>query len=229
MLAHLTAFDFLAGAVVLVSVFYAARRGFLSETLAIIAWIAAALACLYFGSRLVPIVQDKISSHLGAEILAYAGVFLVVFVPLAFFSRRLSQSVKASPIGPLDRVLGIVFGAVRGLVILGVAYLAFSHFVPARQQPRWLTAARSMPVIRRMDGVLLTLVPGLIHHDLADALPRGADALGALIRNQDEAAAVPAQHSHALHGEGQKGYGAADRRALDRLLETTRGGGDGGQ
>jgi len=226
-----TFIDFLVGAVVLISAFYAAWRGFLSETLSIFAWAAAAFACLYFGAWLVPLAHGVIASPLGAALLAYAGVFLAVFIPLSFLSHRMSQSVKNSPIGPLDRALGLAFGVVRGLVIVGLAYLAFTYFVPVKDQPRWMTGARSLPLIQQTGDVLLTLVPGQAHRDLAGAgTPprREKDALGALIRRQD-AAAVPVQHRHALHGTGQKGYGAADRRALDRLLETTRGGGDGRQ
>ena len=43
----------------------------------------------------------------------------MVFIPLSFMSHRFSESVKNSPIGPLDRALGIAFGVVRGLVIVG--------------------------------------------------------------------------------------------------------------
>ena len=59
-------------------------------------------------------------------------------------SHRFSQSVKNSPIGPLDRALGIAFGVVRGLVIVGLAYLAFTYFVPIRNQPA-LAYARPAP------------------------------------------------------------------------------------
>ena len=53
--------------------------------------------------------------------------------------------MKHSPIGPLDRALGVAFGVVRGLVIVGLAYMAFTYFVPIRKQPAWLTEARSLP------------------------------------------------------------------------------------
>ena len=59
----------------------------------------------------------------------------MVFIPLSFMSHRFSQTVKNSPLGPLDRGLGIAFGVVRGLAIVGLAYLAFTYFTPVRQQP----------------------------------------------------------------------------------------------
>src|ERR1700676_3323476 len=128
--------DFLLVAVIVISAGYAAFRGFLSETLTIFAWAAAAFATLYFGPWLIPMARSMISLQWLAPVAAYAGVFLVVFLPLSFMIHRFSQTVKNSSIGPLDRGLGIAFGVVRGLVIVGLAYLAFTYFTPVRQQPQ---------------------------------------------------------------------------------------------
>ena len=67
---------------------------------------------------------------------------------------RFSDSVKHSPIGPLDRAAGVAFGIVRGLVIVGLAYMAFTYFVPIRNQPRWLTEARLLPMVQSAADVL---------------------------------------------------------------------------
>ena len=129
--------DFLVVAVILISIGYGAWRGFLWETLTIFEWVAAAFACLYLGPYFIPLARSLISSPWLANLLAYAGVFLAVFIPLAFISYRFSESVRNSPIGPLDRALGVAFGVVRGMVVVGLAYLAFTYFIPIRQQPRW--------------------------------------------------------------------------------------------
>ena len=52
---------------------------------------------------------------------------------------------------------------VRGLVIVGLAYLAFTYFVPIRKQPDWLTEARLLPMIQSTADVLLSLVPDQPH------------------------------------------------------------------
>src|SRR5579871_2000618 len=155
----ITTIDILVGLVVLVSAGYAAWRGFMSEILSVFAWASAAFATLYFGPWLIPLMRGVIATPWMASLAAYAGIFLVVLVPLSFIAHRFSESVKHSPIGPLDRALGIAFGVVRGLVIVGLAYLAFTYFVPIRNQPRWLTEARLLPVVQSSADVLLTLVP----------------------------------------------------------------------
>ena len=105
-----------------------------------------------------------------ACLLAYAAVFLAVFIPFAFMSHRFSESVKNSPIGPLDRAAGVAFGVVRGLVLVGLAYLAFTYFVPIRQQPGWLTEARLLPMVQSTADVLLTVVPDQ-SRDFSDYIP----------------------------------------------------------
>src|SRR5215475_7109715 len=97
--------DFLVIAVVLLSAVYAAYKGFIDETLTIFAWAAAAFATLYFGPLLIPMAKSMIDTVWLANVAAYAGVFMVVFIPLSFMSHRFSQMVKASPIGPIDRGL----------------------------------------------------------------------------------------------------------------------------
>src|SRR5215475_9013018 len=131
--------DCLIVLIIVVSAGYAAWRGFIWETLTIFAWAAAAFACLYFGPYLIPMTKSLVNTEWLAGLIAYAAVFLAVFIPFAFMSHRFSQSVKSSPIGPLDRVAGVAFGVVRGLAIVGLAYLAFTYFVPIRKQPLWIT------------------------------------------------------------------------------------------
>ena len=226
----LTSIDILVGLVVLVSAGYAAWRGFMSEVLSVFAWASAAFATLYFGPWLIPLMRGVIATPWIASLAAYAGIFLVVLIPLSFIAHRFSESVKHSPIGPLDRALGIAFGVVRGLVIVGLAYMAFTYFVPIRQQPSVLTQARSLPLIQSSAEVLLSLAPSRNYSDFATQAPGHHDELGDLIRRNGEANQVSedhVQHKSMAAKPGQKGYGAKDRRALDNLLEATGNGGSG--
>jgi membrane protein required for colicin V production len=166
-----TFLDALIVLIIIVSAGYAAWRGFLWETLTIFAWVAAAFGCLYFGPYVIPLVRGMVKEDWLATLIAYAAVFLAVFIPFAFMSHRFSESVKHSPIGPLDRAAGVAFGVVRGLVIIGLAYLAFTYFVAIRSQPSWLTQARLLPMVQSTAEVLLSMVPNhpgdyaFAHHD----------------------------------------------------------------
>jgi membrane protein required for colicin V production len=241
-----TFLDCLIVLIVLVSAGYAAWRGFLWETLTIFAWVAAAFACLYFGPYIIPLTRSMVNEVWLASVLAYAAVFLAVFIPFAFMSHRFSESVKHSPIGPLDRAAGIAFGVVRGMVLVGLAYLAFTYFVPIRQQPHWVTEARLLPTVQATADVLLSVVPdhprdyGYDRHEVVrqappprseqktatpapDMSPRH-DPMADLIRENRKAGSVPKTTREPVQqksaAKASKSYGAGDRQALDKLVET---------
>jgi membrane protein required for colicin V production len=246
-----TVIDCVIVLIIVVSAGYAAWRGFLWETLTIFAWATAAFACLYFGPYIIPLTRSLVHVDWLASLLAYAAVFLGVFIPLAFLVSRFSEGVKHSPIGPLDRVAGLAFGIVRGLVIVALAYLAFTYFVPIRNQPRWVTQARLLPIVETTADILLTLVPEhprdytyvpkheedlrqappQLDRDTRNQSPRSIgrhDPMAELIRKNEAASPVPKTGSkpgnvpvqHKAAASVTKAYGAGDRQALDKLVET---------
>ena len=237
--------DCLIVLIIIVSAGYAAWRGFLWETLTIFEWVAAAFACLYVGPYVIPLTLGLVDQSWLASLLAYAAVFLAVFIPFAFMSHRFSESVKNSPIGPLDRAAGVAFGVVRGMVLVGLAYLAFTYFVPIRQHPHWVTEARLLPVVQSTADVLLSVVPDhpkdydYGRHEVVrqappqveqktatpapDLSPRH-DPMAELIRENGKANSVPKTTREPLQqksaAKATKTYGAGDRQALDKLVET---------
>jgi uncharacterized membrane protein required for colicin V production len=236
--------DCLIVLIIIVSAGYACWRGFLWETLTIFAWVAAAFGCLYFGPYIVPLTRSLVNEAWLASLLAYAAVFLAVFIPLAFMSHRFSESVKHSPIGPLDRAAGVAFGVVRGLVVVGLAYLAFTYFVPIRQQPRWVTQAQLLPMVQSTSEVLLSVVPDqgdhhfIPQHEVVRQAPSPVeperasisppsdshDPMAELIRRNGAANSVPKTTREPAQQKttatANKSYGAGDRQALDKLIET---------
>jgi membrane protein required for colicin V production len=202
---------------VIVSASYAAYRGFVNETLSVVAWAAAAFATLYFAPALAPFLRERATPLVGT-LVAYAGVFLVVLIPLSFVTYRFSENVRNSPVGFLDRVLGFGFGIVRGLVVIAIAYLVFSMIVPVRAHPLWMRDARLLPLIQGTSDVLLALVPNQHIHDAEDSEKTAGETPTAPKGSTQEAR----KSGSARHA--RKSYGADDRRALDRLIEATGSG-----
>jgi len=201
--------------VLIVSTILAVARGFVRETLSILAWGAAAIATLYFGPLFATFLSPRISTPLLGPVLAYAGIFLVVLIPLSFLSFRLSERVHKSTVGTLDRSLGVPFGVVRGLALIGIAYLAISLVIPVRAQPVWLTQARLLPVIQGSSNVILSLIPTRTH------LPNSVTKIGQhRPGNRQGTASTP---------PARKTYQVDVRRALDHLIAATRTSGSGRQ
>ena len=202
--------------VVLVSAGYATWRGFVSETLSIFAWAAAAFATLFFGPRMASVGREFFpSSPVLGVMVGYAAIFLIVLIPLSFLSFRFSESVKHSAIGTLDRSLGFAFGVVRGLAIIGLAYIAFTTVIPVKSQPAMVADAKLLPVVQVSAQALLSLVPDQHLAATASAAPAQPQTSA-----QTQTAPVPTpKPSPPKHGK--KGYGAKERSQLDNLIDST--------
>ena len=207
--------DLLVVLIILVSTGFAIYRGFVRETLSIFAWAAAAFATLYFGPSAAPLLDERISPRWLGDLVAYAGVFLIVLIPLSFISYRFSEGVKRSPVGAVDRSLGFAFGFVRGLAIVGIAYLVFSILIPPRSQPDWMRQARLLPLIQSSSEVLLSLVPEQDTKFANELKPVHAHPVPA---KRTQATAKP------IAKPKRKGYSADERQGLNRLIQATSNG-----
>ena len=190
-----TTIDLVVIAIVLISAMVALWRGLVRETFSIFEWVASAYAALRLSPVFQPMLAGIVEPPWLAWIVVFLATFLIVLIPLSIMTHRLAEIVKRSEIGAVDRALGFVFGVGRGLVIVGLAYIAYASFVPLESQSATVTGARLFPLIQNSSEVLLSLVPG----------------------TESEGGTVS-------QGEGQdeaKTYGATERGALDRLFEAT--------
>ena len=91
--------------------------------------------------------------------LAAAVVFLVTLIAVSLITIKLSDAILDSKIGALDRSLGFLFGAVRGLLLCVIAFVFFNWLVPAQTQPGWVKAARMRPLLQATGDRLMAVLP----------------------------------------------------------------------
>ncbi len=161
--------DVILIAIMLVSGFLAMLRGLTREVLSILAWAVAAIVTLYA----FPIWQAQARTYIDPPILAdgvlAATIFLIVLITVSLVTIRLSDSVLDSRVGAIDRTFGFLFGVVRGLILVVIAYLFFSWLVPEDTQPTWIKEARSLPILKKAGDAIVALLP----EDPAAHLPGG--------------------------------------------------------
>jgi membrane protein required for colicin V production len=154
----LTLLDLVVLGVTLFSAVLAMVRGFSREVLAVASWAAAAIAAFMFYKPVVPLVQPYISSTTVATIAAAAAVFVVVLIIVTLITMKIADFIIDSKVGALDRALGFVFGAARGLLLLVVAMLFFNWLV-ADNQPEWVANAKSKPWLDQWGQQLIAAMP----------------------------------------------------------------------
>ncbi|MES2173081.1 MAG: CvpA family protein [Pseudomonadota bacterium] len=127
-------------------------RGFVLETLSLIAWVLAIFCIRLFHASVAEVLTPFIGTASGAAILALALVFGVTFGAGKLIAHAIGRRTRQSVLGPVDRVLGAGFGAVKGLIGATLLFLAFSlvydtFYGSGARRPDWLSDARTYPLL----------------------------------------------------------------------------------
>lgn len=142
----------------LVSAMLAMVRGFSREILSIIAWIAAAAAAYFFYQPVLPYVQPYIDNEKIAMAAAAGIVFVVALIVVSVITMKLADWIIDSRIGALDRTLGFLYGAARGILVVAVALLFFNWLAGAKA-PGWVANAKSRPLLESIGAKLESMLP----------------------------------------------------------------------
>lgn len=152
----MTIFDYVVLGTVGFSVFLGLMRGFIRESLGLAGWVVAVLAARSYGVQAAGLLPDAIPNDSLRMLAGFLVVFLGVLLVTSLLSVVMSEAVRKIGLGMLDRGLGLVFGSIRGLLILGVmVLLGGMTSLPQRQE--WRDATFSAP----LEAMVLTIAPFL--------------------------------------------------------------------
>ncbi len=105
--------DLVVLAVLALSALLAFMRGLVREVLGLAAWVGAIFAGVWALPRARPQAQELLGTSPWVDPLTFGVIFIIALIVLMLISRWISALVRASPIGGLDRTLGLVFGLAR--------------------------------------------------------------------------------------------------------------------
>ena len=141
----MTVFDYIVIAVVAASVLLGIWRGVVGEIIALVAWILAFFAARWWGDEVANSVLNAISDPELRLVAAWVLVFIVVLMLMALLRLAIRGLLKALGLSPTDRLLGMIFGVARGLVIV-LALVVVGSMTMAAQQKWWVEAYFSAPL-----------------------------------------------------------------------------------
>lgn len=123
-------------AVVAISSLISLSRGFVKEALSLLIWIVAGVVAWLFGGALAQHLSAYIETPSVRIIAACALLFVVTLMVGALINYLIGELVKATGLSGTDRLLGMVFGAARGgllvVVLVGLVSLA-----PVQEDSWW--------------------------------------------------------------------------------------------
>lgn len=127
-------------------------RGFVHEVLALGAWLAGIVALMMFHAPVTAGVGGLTSSGPAAAVLAFAVIFLPVYILVRLLARSLGKRSRRSILGPVDRFLGGGFGMIKGLVGATLVFLLANLatdmvYGPLAERPEWMTESRTFPLL----------------------------------------------------------------------------------
>ncbi len=158
----MTGFDFLVLAIVGVGAIGGFLRGFVQEVLSLCAWILAIFAIHYLHTDLSAFILQFMGAPIGASIFAFALLLLIPYAAMKLIARRAGESSRKSLLGPIDRVLGFGFGAVKGVIIVVMAFsllaLGYDTIWGATGRPDWMREARTYPFVNASSEQMVQLI-----------------------------------------------------------------------
>lgn len=148
----LTSLDYVYIGVILASTIWATIRGGIYETVATLSWVVAAVTARFVSPMLDGLFQHWFGlseSTVGTLVSSYFIVFFVILLVVGFFNQKLRDKIQESMMNVTDHTLGVIFGIVRGIVVMGVVYwVALWYFSDAPMLPRWIADARTRPIMQ---------------------------------------------------------------------------------
>ncbi|SEJ33690.1 membrane protein required for colicin V production [Sphingomonas sp. OV641] len=139
------------------------KRGFVTEVLALFAWVAMIFAVKIFHLPLSKVLAGPIGTASGAAVLAFVLLCGVTYFLGRMVARALGDRVRKSVLGPVDRALGFGFGALKGLIIASLAFLLVVLVLdtigggPTRR-PAWIKEARTYPLLNVTSNAIADFV-----------------------------------------------------------------------
>lgn len=192
----MTWFDAVVLTVIVLSIGFAVIRGALREIGTLVALaLAAGLAYLLLNplQSLLGVERSFLATVAAAGVLGFVGFGGFYFL-LHLVLEKVSVSARTARI---DRIAGGVFGLARGLVILGLGFLAYSYYLGADRQPESVKRSVSYPVVKSMANLFEGLAPQTTR-------------LTPTTEDKDK----PAENAAA------EGYARGDRAALSEIMTT---------
>lgn len=129
--------DWAIVAIIGFSVLISLVRGFFREALSLIVWVCAFVAASMFyvkgGAWFDAVIPTPSLRYITAWVVIFAGVLIAG----AIVNFLIGQLVKSTGLGGTDRLLGMVFGALRGSIIVLALLILVPGVVPVTEDPWW--------------------------------------------------------------------------------------------
>jgi membrane protein required for colicin V production len=128
--------DYVILGIIVISALVGLVRGFIEEAFSLAVWVTAFLVAFQYSGALALQLEGHIELPSARTSLAFAGIFLSVLLVGGLLTFLVGKLVEKTGLSGTDRMLGGVFGGVRGLVLV-LFLMLVAGLTPVTQDPWW--------------------------------------------------------------------------------------------
>jgi membrane protein required for colicin V production len=168
--------DIIIAILLILSAFNGFSKGFVIELTSLVALIAGLFAAVYFSD----VTADFLTSYFSVSskylsIIAFTLTFILVLIAVVFVGRIVEKFVDMLMLGFLNKLAGLVFGVVKGALIISVLIFVINHFDTGKA---WLgeKASKGSMLYQYVEPIAPTIYKKLnLPEDIKITVPVGDD------------------------------------------------------
>ena len=132
-------------AVISASALISLIRGFVKEALSLLSWAVAFFMAVAFHPQAVALLEPLIDKIYLREILAYVLVFITTLVLGSLVTHIIAVMVKRTGLSGTDRLLGMIFGTARGLIVVLAVLVLLPSMLAGVENDQWWKESQLIP------------------------------------------------------------------------------------
>ncbi|MEP0356391.1 MAG: CvpA family protein [Paraglaciecola sp.] len=131
--------DYTIIGVIILSAVISLIRGFVKEAISLAIWFSAFFIASQFYADLATYLT-RFDDDMLRNGIAIAILFIVTLIVGGLVNYLISQLVQFTGLGGTDRALGLVFGGLRGVLIVSALLFFLDTFTPLSDSDWWVTS-----------------------------------------------------------------------------------------
>jgi len=132
-------------------------RGFVREVISLIGLVLAFFVASHFSGDAGALLHNWIQNNSLSNIAGFILLFVLVMVAVGLIGAVIRKLVHLADLTATDRTLGVLFGAARGVLLIGVAFLAYTSY--AKPDQPWMQKSMLTPYAIELADIIGKAIP----------------------------------------------------------------------
>lgn len=156
--------DYSIIAIIALSVLISVMRGFVREVISLVIWVAAIIVSFIFYQYIAGLLVNVIHSNSVRLVISFVGLFLATLILGMLINYLIGQLVSNTGLSGTDRVLGVIFGIARGILVV-VLLMMLAGLTPFSREEAWQDSVL-IPQFEPIENWVKSLLPDAVNDRL---------------------------------------------------------------